>query len=207
MHLILAHTDDLAARRLAALWAGDALLLAPADLRAERMTLTVDRRGRATAALRSRPGVRAIVCRLGGVRAGDLSHVDHRDAPYAAAELDAFLRAFLAAWPGPVVNRPTDTCLNGPGWRPAQWAAAIAAAGLPASAAGGGEVTVVGERWFGPVSEDLGWALATFAKASGCALLRASIAPGGTVTGADAWPDVSVPPVAEALASLLDGAR
>ncbi|NMO55187.1 hypothetical protein HH310_28880 [Actinoplanes sp. TBRC 11911] len=206
MRLILAHSDDAAARRLASLWGDDALLLTPALLCAERMTLTVDRRGRAAASLPSRPAVRAIVCRLGGVRCGDLSHVDSRDAAYAAAELDAFLRAFLAAWPGPVVNRPSDTCLNGPGWRPAQWAAALAVAHPPQSAAGGGEVTVVGERWFGAVSDELGWALAAFAKASGCTLLRASISAAGTVDTADAWPDVSAPPVAEALRGLLEDA-
>ena len=59
-----------------------------------------------------------MLTRLGGVSAADLPHVNAQDVVYAAAELDAFLRAWLGAWPGPVVNRPSTTCLNGPGWRP-----------------------------------------------------------------------------------------
>lgn len=228
MRLVLAHRHDVAARELAARWGGDALLLTPADLQEERLLLTVDGRGAAAAELPSRPGVRSVLCRLGGVSPGDLFHVDARDVAYAATELDAFLRAWLLAWPGPLVNRPTTTGLNGPGWRAQQWTAAAAAAGLavrPALrhvTAGAGAVapppsapdavgdlravTVVGNRWFGPVPDALGRALCRLAVASGCTALEVLLDEADRFVQASAWPDVSAPEVAEALAAVLDGA-
>ena len=263
MRLILAHRHDVAARELAARWGGEALLLTPADLHDERLLLTVNGRGEARAELPSRPSVTSVLSRLAGVGPADLDHVDPQDLGYAAAELDAFLRAWLGAWPGPVVNRPTTTCLNGPGWRPEQWILAAAAAGLPVrpvrrlvpscgdltpgppggggppggpingspageggparagpingSPAGGGladfgagpggdmvRVSVVGDRWFGAVLDEIGRTLCTLARASGCVLLEAMLDPAGTVLHAGAWPDVSTPDVAAALASILD---
>lgn len=230
MRLILAHRHDVPARELAARWDARAVLLTPADLHAERLLLTVDRTGRTRAELPSRPEITAVLCRLGGVGPADLDHVDPRDLPYAAAELDAFLRAWLLGWAGPVLNRPTTTCLNGPGWRPEQWAVAAAAAGLPvrplrrvvdtaAPAApqraactgrdGTGEpvrVTVVGERWFGAVPDGLGRRLVGLAAKAGCTLIEAIVEPGGAVLHAGAWPDVSAPEVADALVPLLEGA-
>ena len=235
MRLILAHRHDVAARELAARWGDGAVLLTPADLHAERVQLTVDERGRAHAELMSRPRVTAVLSRLGGVGPVDLDHVDPRDLTYAAAELDAFLRAWLLAWPGPVVNRPTVTCLNGPGWRPEQWAVAAAAAGLtvrpvrrfagmtptgtrsPGTAPPGTvpdagpdldpiAVTVLGDRWFGSVPGDLGRRLCALARFAGCTLMEAIVDPGGTVLHAGAWPDVSAPELADALLPILDGA-
>ena len=234
MLLILAHRHDIAARELAARWNGDVILLTPADLHTERLLLTVSQRGRARAELRSRPSVTAVLSRLGGVGPADLDHVDPQDLTYAATELDAFLRAWLLAWPGPVVNRPTATCLNGPGWRPEQWSLAAAAAGLSvrpahrlvatagtsrsrlapdravaACAEPNGDparVTVVGDRCFGPVPGDLGRRLCALARMAGCTLIEAIVDACGTVLHAGAWPDVSAPDVADALLPFLDGA-
>jgi hypothetical protein len=227
MRLILAHRHDAAASELAARWGGDALLLTPADLHTERMHLTVDPDGRASATLPSRPAVTAILSRLGGVGAADLAHVDPRDVTYAATELDAFLRAWLLAWPGPVLNRPATTCLNGPGWRPEQWAVAAVAQGLrvrpvrrlavlnglPPGPGGDGSdadpvrVTVVGDRWFGSVDAVTGTRLCALARHAGCVLLDAVVGADGLVLHAGAWPDVAAPETAAALAVLLDGPR
>jgi hypothetical protein len=233
MRLILAHRHDSAAHELAARWAGDGLLLTPADLHTERMSLTVDPDGRASATLPSRPEVTAILSRLGGVGPADLTHVDPRDVAYAAAELDAFLRAWLLAWPGPVLNRPTTTCLNGPGWRPEQWAVAAAAHGLrvrpvrrvaapdvpppvpaaaPVPAPDGtttdpARVTVLGDRWFGPVDAATGARLCALARHAGCTLMDAMVGADGLVLHAGAWPDVGAPDTAAALATLLDGGQ
>jgi hypothetical protein len=231
MRLLLAHRHDVAAAELAALWGHDAVLLTPTDLRGERMVLHVAEDGSATVALPSRPDVTSVLNRLAGVAAGDLDHVDPLDAGYAAAELGAFLRAFLLAWPGPVVNRPTATCLNGPGWDREQWAVAAAAAGLPVRPvrrrviAGGSRepatqpvvpagdpdgplrrVTVVGDRWFGPVGAELGRSSCALAAAAGCAVLEVHVDGEGAVVHASAWPDLCAPPVAAAVAALLDGA-
>jgi hypothetical protein len=234
MRLILAHRHDMAARELAARWGDDVILLTPADLHTERLLLTVSQRGRARAELRSRPPVTAVLSRLGGVGPVDLDHVAPQDLAYAATELDAFLRAWLLAWPGPVVNRPTATCLNGPGWRPEQWSLAAAAVGLTirpvqrlvataptsrsqltpdravaACARSNGDpvrVTVVGNRWFGPVPGDLGRRLCALARMADCTLIEAIVDSGGTVLHASAWPDVSAPDVADALVPFLGGA-
>jgi hypothetical protein len=234
VRLILAHRHDVAARELAACWGDDVILLTPADLHAERLLLTVDERGRAQAELRSRPRVTAILSRLGRVGPGDLDHVDPQDLTYAAAELDAFLRAWLLAWAGPVVNPPTATCLNGPGWRPEQWSVAAAAAGLAvrqvrrlvetaatspsppapvpdvaACVEPNGDlvrVAVVGDRCFGPVPGDLGHRLCALARIAGCPLIEVMVDSCGTVFHAGAWPDVSAPDVADALVPMLDRA-
>jgi hypothetical protein len=232
VRLILAHRHDVAARELAACWGDDAILLTPADLHAERLFLTVDERGRAQAELRSRRRVTAVLSRLGRVGPGDLDHVDPQDLTYAAAELDAFLRAWLLAWAGPVVNRPTATCLNGPGWRPEQWAVAATAVGLavrpvrrlvgtaatspspPAAVPGvaacvepNGDperVAVVGDRCFGPVPGDLGRRLCALARIADCPLIEVMVDSDGTVFHAGAWPDVSAPDIADALVPILD---
>lgn len=224
MWLILAHRHDLAGRQLAARWGGEAVLLTPADLHEEHLQLTVDGRGDARAALPSRPEVVSILSRLGGVGPVDLEHVDPQDVSYAATELSAFLWAWLAAWPGPVLNRPTATCLNGPGWSPEQWILAAATTGLPVrpvrrlAPTGGSypptdvasgsdlvQATVVGDRWFGAVSEDTGRRLCALANNAGCVLMDAVLDTRGTVVRLGAWPDVSAPEVAAALAPILDG--
>jgi hypothetical protein len=231
MRLILAHRHDATAYELAARWGTDAVLLTPADLHTERMHLTVDPDGRATATLPSRPAVTAVLTRLGGIGPADLTHVDPRDLTYAATELDAFLRAWLLAWPGPVLNRPTTTCLNGPGWWPEQWAVAAAAEGLRvhpvrrvAAPAGPGftsppegpgtggntdprRVTVLGDRWFGPIDAAVGARLCALARRAGCVLLDAVVGADGLVLHTGAWPDVAAPHTAAALATLLDGSR
>jgi hypothetical protein len=208
MRLILAHEGDGPARQLAARWGPDAILLHPGDLHTESLSLTVDTDGTANAELRSRPRVTSVVSRIGGVGPGDLHHIDRQDLAYAAAELDAFLRAWLLAWPGPVLNRPTTTSLNGPGWRTAQWAVAATAAGLtmgpPGPVPGAVPVAVVGDRFFGDVPASVGQLLCALAEAAGCTLLAALMNPDGTLAQAGASPDVSAPQVADALASLLD---
>jgi hypothetical protein len=212
MRLVLAHEHDVAARGLADRWGDDAVLLTPGDLHDERMLLRIASNGTAQAEIPSRPEVTSVLTRLGGVGPSDLHHVDPRDLDYAAAELDAFLRAWLEAWGGPVVNRPSTTCLNGPGWRPEHWAVAASALGLgvrpvhrTAPAEDSGErVTVVGDRCFGQVSTYLRGQLCELAAAVGCRTLEA-VLDGETVLRLSAWPDVAVPDVADALAGVLDG--
>ena len=52
---------------------------------------------------------------------------------YVAAELNAFLLAWLAAQTCPVLNRPTASCLAGPNWRAEQWTLVAARLGIPAN--------------------------------------------------------------------------
>jgi hypothetical protein len=224
VRLLLAHAHDLAARELAARWGDAAVLLTPAELHGERLLLQLDHTGDARADMPSRREVTSVLSRLGGVGPEDLRHVDPQDRTYAAAELDAFLRAWLTAWTGPVANRPSTTCLNGPGWRPEQWVAAVAARGLavrpvrravardavpdrhPPEPVTQTRVTVVGDRWFGPVDDARGSSLCALARAAGCTILE-TLLDGDVVVRVSAWADLASPDVVDALAQYLDGAR
>jgi hypothetical protein len=134
MLLILAYAHDTGARVLAGRWGSDALLLTGAGLRRARWYLEVSREGRVRAELATAAGTRVpvtgVVNRLGAVTSADLPGVHPDDRAYAAAELTAFLTAWLHACPVPVVNPPTLTALNGPAWHPERWAAAAVAVGL-----------------------------------------------------------------------------
>lgn len=223
MRLVLAHDHDITARELAARWGSDAVLLTPAELSSDHLLVHLDEHGAAQAEVTSRPEVTSVLTRLGGISAADLPQINAQDAAYAAAELDAFLRAWLGAWPGPVINRPSTTCLNGPGWRPEQWVVAATAVGLRACpirrramltdmpddpndglTAEATRVTVVGGNWFGPVSEEIGHKLCTLAEAVGCSTLEAGLVD-DVITQVSAWPDLTPPHVADALARVLDG--
>ena len=97
MRLVLAHENDITARELAARWGSDAVLLTPAELSSEHLLLHLDEHGHPQAEVTSRPGVTSVLTRLGGISAADLPQVSAQDAVYAAAELNAFLRAWLGA--------------------------------------------------------------------------------------------------------------
>ncbi|HEX8474579.1 MAG TPA: hypothetical protein VF666_11140 [Pyrinomonadaceae bacterium] len=71
-----------------------------------------------------------ILTRLPSVSESDLPHIVAADRSYVAAEMTAFLTAWLSEAPFPVVNRPSPTCLMGCNWRPEQWTHAAARLGL-----------------------------------------------------------------------------
>jgi hypothetical protein len=64
----------------------------------------------------------------------ELHNIRSDDRSYVAAELTAFLVAWLTAQPCPVLNRPVAPCLAGPNWRPEQWIYAVAGLGIPVRA-------------------------------------------------------------------------
>jgi hypothetical protein len=64
----------------------------------------------------------------------ELQNIQRADRTYVAAELNAFLLAWLTAQSCPVLNRPTSVCLAGPNWYPEQWTHAAARVGIPAHA-------------------------------------------------------------------------
>ena len=51
----------------------------------------------------------------------ELAHVHEDDRSYAAAEMQAFLLAWLSSLECPVLNRPSPSNLGGPWWSLAQW--------------------------------------------------------------------------------------
>jgi hypothetical protein len=229
MLLILAHSHDSAARALAARWGGEALLLMVGDL--ARWRLDVDPAGGVRAGLATAEGtpvpVTGVVNRLGVLTGADLPRVRREDRPYAAAELTAFLLAWLDACPAPVLNPPNPRCLNGPAWYPEQWADAAASVGLrvpavhrevglaaePRAAAPewteGRRVHVVGDVCVGDVHPSVGRRLGELARLAETPLMTATVSgpgPRAEVRELSAWPDLAEPEVADAVLAALAGA-
>ncbi|HET9141630.1 hypothetical protein [Actinophytocola sp.] len=220
MWLILAHANDLPARTLAHRWAGRAVLRTPAELCRDRWTLELDPEGTVRTSTTGEPA--AVVSRLGVVTAADLPGVHPDDRSYAAAELTAFLMAWLDACPAPVLNRPTAGSLNGPPWHAEQWAAAAESVGLrpaPIRRRVGGPsrpeplwhsmiyANVVGDWCLRDVHPAVGERLCALGRLAGTPLLGAAVSgPGRDARVRDicAWPDLGVPAVADALAKTLD---
>jgi hypothetical protein len=113
--------------------------------------------------------IRGVLVKRPWIIEQELTHISRPDREYVAAEMNAFLVAWLTSLQCRVLNRPSGTSLSGPNWRPAQWAVAAARTGIRgepvtwrapsprrrtshvASEAGAPpiEVTVVGDRSFG----------------------------------------------------------
>ena len=225
VRLVLAGCHDAAARALVERWGpARTALVTPADLSRPGWAHSIGGGGDGGAAVAGDRVLAAdkldgVVVRIAAVPAGELGHVRAEDRAYAAAEMTAFLLAWLDACPCPVVNRPTPGCLNGPPWREAQWAHAAAAVGLPVAAPGrdgageegtptgrdgAGEVvaTLVGERCLGgahPRRADQARRLAARAGVDLLAVRFGGAGPDAPFLGAGVWPDVADPAVADAL--------
>lgn len=74
--------------------------------------------------------VDAIIVRRPAVAAEELRWLDAADRQYGAAEANAFLVSWLSAVSCPVLNRPSATCLCGPGWSQLHWRLAAERVGL-----------------------------------------------------------------------------
>jgi hypothetical protein len=75
--------------------------------------------------------IRGVLVRLGFVTEDELPHIHEEDRSYVAAEMMAFLVAWLNELQCPVINRPTPFCLAGPSWRPEQWTHMATQLGIP----------------------------------------------------------------------------
>jgi hypothetical protein len=167
--------------------------------------------------------ITGVLNRLSGVTPHDLPHIARVDRAYVAAEMTAFLSAWLHALPCPVLNRPGPSCLMGPSYRPAWWLRAAAAAGLPvrpmrhciklraeepALPAPRTSVTVVGQKAHGDADPALLEAACRLAAATGVGLLQVHFShgeAGAEVLGADLSPDLLAPGIAEAVLGYFKG--
>lgn len=75
--------------------------------------------------------LRGMLCLLPAVYPSELPHIEPGDREYVAAEMTAFLVAWLTSLPCPVLGRPTPLSLTGPLLRQEQWLREAARAGLP----------------------------------------------------------------------------
>lgn len=164
----------------------------------------------------------AVLVRLPWVREEEMVRIDAADRAYAAAEMSAFLLAWLSSLRCPVVNRPSTTCLCGPLWRPQRWTIAAAAVGLPveavkwvADAGAGGEppapgesaviATVVGERCLGAEDAGLVARLCTLARLAGAEVLTVGLSDAtanARFVTASPWPDLSDGAILDAVVAL-----
>jgi len=140
---------------------------------------------------------------------------------YVAAELNAFLLAWLTAQSCAVLNRPTACSLAGPNWRPEQWTQAAARLGIPAqvrrrvpnedAVPDGGEtleVTAIGEQCFGSDDPILRDRTRKLAQAAEVDLLSVRFsADRGRFLSASVWPSLSEPAVLEAVRQRLENSR
>jgi hypothetical protein len=218
MLLVLAGEYDRRGPLLCERWASaGARLLTPSDLQRPGWRHEPARPVSGTAIAAGEPlAVAAItgVCSLMPcVLDSDLPSIRAEDRTYVAAEMTAFLCAWLSSLACPVFNRPTPSCLCGPPWGPERWLHAAVRAGLPTVQAAPREstaVTVVAAGVFGATSPAQHELAARMSEFTGVPLLRVLFSgpeSSPAVAGADLWLDTDRPGVAEAIGVLLSGQR
>lgn len=223
--LVLASAFDEQARALVECWGTHgARLLTPADLASPGWSYRVGRDDdTCLVAGGDRIPVRdvaGILVRLSAVSPLELVQIEPGDRAYVAAEMHAFLLAWLTDAPCPVLNRPSATCLSGPWWRAERWAWEAGRLGIPsrpvcravtldaavptpdATDHPAVSVVVVGGEWVGEVDPVLGMQARRLAAAAGADLLgvRFTQQDGAwRFTGAETTPDPLAPPVEDAI--------
>jgi hypothetical protein len=221
--LVVADERDAAAVALVERLGGAGRLVVPADLSRPGWTYGSDVRLRAGTTAEGRfrvDDLAAVVTRIAAVVPDQLPHVALADRAYVAAEMTAFLRAWLDGLPCPVLNPPTSLSLSGPAWTLEEWAMVAARVGVPfaptlravrrnvvraAAEAGSWRAVVVGATVFG-AGDEAAHARA-LADAAGVGLLTVAFE-NGDVVDVNCWPDLADESVADALlAEIAEPAR
>lgn len=220
--VVLAHPRDTGAQHLVERWRPrDARLLQARDLSSPGWRHHVASPGEDVAVIggeRIRVGdIAAVVTRVPQIRAQDLPHIAQGDREYVAAEIHAFLTSWLASLDCPVLNRPSAASLVGPALSDERWQILAARAGLqllssrrrapepelvPAMAI----ASVVGDRWFGAVSDEIGERAVKLGRYVGLDLLTVrftSATRDGLFLSADPMIDLT-PEVSDALLAWID---
>jgi len=238
MLVVLAYRYDSAAQALVQRWraAGEeAVLLTCADLARPGWRYVAGNPAAGFADIEGQviatSAITAVVTRMPAVSEAELGHVHEEDRGYAAAEIQAFLLAWLSSLVCPVLNRPSPSNLGGPWWSLAQWVqrarrldvaarpvtyrAVFETDGSPGNSRVDGSsipVDVVGHRAFlagGREPADSEAALAraavSLARDAGVELLRVYFERGSEQTPvfleADLWIDIAADGVASAVAA------
>lgn len=157
----------------------------------------------------SRRELTGVVTRLPYIDAAELTHIVPEDRSYVAAEMHAFLKAWLTSLSCPVLNRPNGDCLSGPAWGPSQWNRAAAQCGLTLPTRNEEiveykTVTIVGSRWFGDVHSELVQRARVLANRVGVDLLEVRFAGNGSQSvfaGACPWPRLETDEAIDTVAS------
>jgi hypothetical protein len=133
---ILARAGDEEATALVERWAArGAELLTPVDLSTAGWRFLPGNPNAGIAVIAGRkvpvPEIEAVVTRITFLSADDLPTLIPAERPYAAAEMSAFLVAWLGEMTCPVINRPQAGSINGPPWQADDWQLAAGAVGVP----------------------------------------------------------------------------
>lgn len=135
--LLLARADDPIVATLRALLQDRLLHAAIADLSGAGWRHVVGRPKLATAGVGGKAyeieRIAAVLCRIRTIVPEDLEHIDREDRAFAAVEMHAFLRAWLAQAGERCMNEPNSTSLAGPDWHPMRWRWLAARCGIPAA--------------------------------------------------------------------------
>jgi hypothetical protein len=95
------------------------------DLTSAGWRYEVGRPALATACARGRvlasSEIGGVLCRLTAVGPQDVSHLHGEDRAFAATEINAFLRAWLAQFGERLCNEPSPASLAGPAWHAMRW--------------------------------------------------------------------------------------
>jgi hypothetical protein len=225
MLAVLASRHDPLCTALAADWAADATLLTCADLSAAGWQYRPGGQvgtSRAGGRLAGAHHIDGVLTRLPFVAEGELTDIVPDDRSYVAAEMTAFLAAWLTDLPCPVLNRPTPVCLMGPYWRKEKWIVTASKLGIPVAPAcrsvpgivdnelcsGATIVNVVGRRCIGEADETLFRSALALAEAADVDLLRVRFASGEANSAfleADCWVDIADPEVSAAILGCFAG--
>jgi len=230
--LILASGSDELAASLAIRWeAFGARLVKPADLSRAGWTYRLPKTGDWTAVVDGKVvntgDLSGVLTRLAHIREADLNHIAFVDRAYVAAEMQAFLSAWLNGLDCTVINRPSPGYLCGPNWRSGQWARCAAGLDIPVvpvqlgtddavspedadltAKPGGTPVVIAGGRCFGAVDPCLALQAQRIAEAAGVELLEVRFTgphAGDAFLSASLQPDISGDVVSAALLSRLQG--
>jgi hypothetical protein len=222
MLVVIASAYDKVAANVVEAWKPlRAKLCTPADLSVAGWRHRVGWPGDARAVVSGRvthvAEITGVWTRLLRVESSELIHISPADRPYVAAEMTAFLTAFLAALRCPVLNRPSAVSLSGPGWRPERWTRVANAAGIPVQPLRRSthlhsgcnppvdeaiKFTIIGERVFGTADAVLaGWAKA-LAMAAGVGILEvhfARVGEGYALASVNPWPAIDFPGGSDAI--------
>ncbi len=175
-----------------------AALLGCEDLSVSGWRFTPADRGASRAVIDGRivreSDIRGVLVRRPQLPAQELTHIAAADRAFVAAEMGAFLFAWLSQLACPVLNRPRGLSLCGPNWRPGQWTQAAARVGLavepvrqevppradaePSASRALAQAVIVGERCVGDIPADQAAGARKLAAAAGVGLLAVGFAPG-----------------------------
>lgn len=229
MLVVLAHESDSSAAALVERWRDrDARLMTVRDLSSRGWRQPFGASGAARAVVDGHvvpiDDIAAVLPRLPYIGVQSLQHVRDDDREYVATEMSAFLTAWLSRLPCKVVPRPRPPSIATIGWRPEQWLRAAALLGIPiapmqrrvtpeqgiqrVTPPAGATVTIAGAHALGPAEPVLRSHARRLAAAAGADLLAVHFSgadESAAIVGADEWPDLLVPEVADALLATLTG--